>query len=242
MSDDQQVAETPVAEANGSDEESELTSLLAEWDGRVSKSFEAPPPDAEFVPRDPEEIAAFQSRISTLETDNTALETDNAGLTERVEQVEGALDFVDENLTRIDQHDFDRAAETLSSELGINKRVVELELKQKLLDDPDFAALADARADSPEEFDSAMEQFSDELFDRHPPRVNDRGFAAAVRMSRSAHVGGGSYDENHYGNFSEMSDREFAVKSEEVFADMRSGKLRPDDGRQRGGCLRTGPW
>ena len=242
MADEQQVADP--TEANGSDTEPDIKSLLADWDNKASKSLAAPPEDPEFIPRDPDEIAEFESRISELETEKGELGTDIVSLTERAEASENALEFVDENLLRIDQHDFDRTVEKITSDLGIDKRVVELEFKQRLLADPDFVAVADARFDAPEKFETAMENFVEELSEQYPRRESKsvrtaRHFAHAVRIARNTHnTPGGVYNEGNYGDFSKMNDREFAQSSREVFADMKSGKLRPE-GKGRGGCLST---
>ena len=108
MADEQQVAETSVAPGA-------LKSLLAEWDDHVSKSFVPPPNAEEIVPRDPEEIAAFDKRIETLEGEKSdlseqleSLEGEKSDLSKQLEQSEGVANFVEQTVALINQHDFDR--------------------------------------------------------------------------------------------------------------------------------------
>lgn len=225
-------------EQDSSGKESELTTLLAEWDNKMSKSFDQPPEEKEIIPRDEDEIREFEERIESLESEKS-------DLTERLEQSEVVTDFIEETVTIRDQHEFDRTIERFMSETGISKRVAELELKQQLLEDPDFLAAADDRFDNPERFESMVCDLIEDLHEQYPHTQSiggdeARGLVRAYRVMRSAHVGGGGYDENDYGNFSKMSDQEFAVATERVFEDMRAGKLKAE-GRPRGGCLTTYP-
>lgn len=226
-------------EQNGSGKESELKNLLSEWDNKMSKSFD-PPPEEEIIPRDEDEIREFEEQIESLESEKS-------DLAERLEQSEVVTDFIEETLTIRDQHEFDRTIERFMSETGISKRVAELELKQQLLEDSDFLAAADDRFDNPERFESMVCDLIEDLHEQYPHTQSiggdeARGLVRAYRVTRSAHVGGGGYDENHYGDWPKMNDREFHDASEKVFADMRSGKLRPEGRRPSGGCLKTGPW
>ena len=204
--------------------EKSLGEHLAEWDHRSDES-------EGLKVRDDEEISEFESRISTLEGENSEL-------TERAEMAEGIGEFIDGSLERIDQHDFARAADRIARETGLSDAAAERELKLRMHEDPEFLAAADARFDSPEEFESVLESMVDDLQEKYPPSENPRHIAHAVRIARASHGSAGDYSQTDYPDLAPLNDREFAVASQQIFEDMKSGKLKPESGSRGDGCIR----
>ena len=257
MADEQQVAGTtvddgdlkdkpPIGESktqqNGSGVEQHLKALLNEWDGKASKALAQPPEDAEIVPRDLEEIAEFEKRIKSLEDESNTIKSENSELTERVEQSEKMAELVEEQALKNDQHDHAALVKRLASEVGITERVAKMELKKFFEENENLLVVADNRAENPDEFDAVIKGLIPNLQDKHPQRENNRHLGHAVRIARSAHDMSAIYGgDDSYGNFQTMSDQEFAVQRDKVFADMRTGKLKWEGSSRGGFCLSTSP-
>ena len=203
-----------------------LRGALAEWDEHKK------PPETEG--RNEQEIAEINERIETLESENS-------GLTERAENAEGALEFVDESLTKIDEHDASQLADRFTKKTGLSHKAALEMIRTRVFTDSDFRDLADARHDRPDEYESAIERFEDELAEQFPPPMNYRGIAQAVRIGRAEHTWGGtSAEDKNYGDLSTMNNDQFETAKREIFEDMRSGKLRPE-GKSSGGFIGTAP-
>ena len=122
---------------------------------------------------------------------------------------------------------------------SLTQAAAEREIELRFYNDPDFAAVADGRFDSPEDFESALENLVNDLCEQYPQREDHRSISRAVRIARSD-PSYGSSGENSYGDWSKMNDREFATAKEQIFEDMRTGNLRPEGGpSRRGGCITT---
>ena len=184
--------------------------------------------------RNDEQIAEFESRIGELETENGTL-------SERAEKSEQMADAVEAQALRNDKRDHAELVKRLASEIGITERVAKMEIRKWFEEDETHLTLADNRADNPDDFEAVIGSMMADLQDKHPQRENHRGIAHAYRIARNALPGGGSYGEDSYGDFPKMNDQEFAVASERVFADMKSGKLRPEV-EKRGGFISTRGW
>ncbi len=211
-----------------------LPELLAEFDEHKRPVREPEGLSADALDNRTDEIKDFESRISELETENGTL-------SERAEKAEETAKFVDESLARIDKHDLSRAADRITKETSLTQAAAEREIELRFYEDEAFANAADGRFDSPENFESALEGIVDDLADKYPQREDHRSLAHAYRIARSAHGGAGSYDEGRYPDLSKLNDHQFAAASEQIFEDMRSGKLRPEGNSRGGGCLSTSP-
>ena len=209
--------------------EKPLAEALADWDEH-EESKEA----KGLAIRNEEEIEAFRGQVETLRSENGAL-------TERAEKAEGMAEFVDESLARIDKHDLSQAAERIMKDTSLTQAAAEREIELRFYNDPDFAAVADGRFDSPEDFESALENLMNDLCEQYPQGEDYCAVSRAVRIARSSHIGSGSYAEADYPDLSKLNDREFASASNQIFEDMRSGKLRPSGGTRGGGCITTYP-
>ena len=184
--------------------------------------------------RNDEEIEAFRSQIETLRAEN-------GDLTERAEKAEAHSEIIDESLARIDKHDLSQIVERIAKASSLTQAAAEREIELRFYKDESFAAIADARFDSPEEFESALESIVDDLAEEFPQREDHRSISRAVRIARSSHIGNGSYAEADYPDLSKLNDREFDTASRQIFEDMRTGKLRPEGGKTRGGFITTYP-
>ncbi len=224
-----------------SDAKPELNELLAEWDDsptgkRAAAAEKTGQAERKGLPaealQEDADTDAFGGRLTPYLDRLRSLEEERGRV---ASDLMASRAHEDRYRERVDKFDFARFCERIEGETSLDRASIEARIKLKFAEDPEFLEAAEARYES-DRFDNLADEFVEELAEQHP-KVKHGSLRAAVLASRFA--ASGSVGDDSYGDFSKMSNQQFAEAKARVFADAASGRLKASRGR--GGFFSSSP-